>query len=65
MASKDAFRDLRKLGRIALVAQRDDEIQSAIQCVTQALRSRKIVGQRAKSLRGIRRALMQKLPPVV
>ncbi|OGY31927.1 MAG: hypothetical protein A3C02_04790 [Candidatus Andersenbacteria bacterium RIFCSPHIGHO2_02_FULL_45_11] len=49
------------LGRAALVAESTKEIESAIAIVTQTLRSRQVVGQRATSLRGMRRSLEQAL----
>ncbi|OGY31205.1 MAG: hypothetical protein A2805_00885 [Candidatus Andersenbacteria bacterium RIFCSPHIGHO2_01_FULL_46_36] len=61
MSTKDTFRDCMNLGRAALVAESTKEIESAIAIVTQTLRSRQVVGQRATSLRGMRRSLEQAL----
>lgn len=61
MATKDMFRECRKLGRRALTAKNSDEVLSAIGVITKALRSKNIVGKRARSLRATRRALRQKL----
>ncbi len=65
MAAKDLFRECRKLGRSALTAESPDEIRTAIAAVQQAVRSRGVTGKKAKSLRGLRRTLEQKLSPVV
>lgn len=64
MASKYMFRDYRNLGRRALSTTNPAEVQTAIDAVSYALRSQEFVGKRARSLRGLRRALVQKLAPV-
>ena len=61
MATRDAFREFRNLGRSALGATESKEIQHAIDAVYQAVHSRAVVGKRAKRLRGLRRTLEQKL----
>lgn len=65
MAARDLFREYRNLGRSALTAASPEKIQAAIIAVQQAVRSGVVIGKQAKSLRGLRRTLEQKLVPVV
>lgn len=64
MVAKDLFRKYRNLGRSALTTTSPEEIQAAIVAVQGALRSRAVIGKRARSLRGLRRMLQQKLAPI-